>query len=232
LFDTRTYASGVVRNVDWDMTRRAPRTVQAYYTPSGGGAAVFWQNDAYTRDQAGNVTSITDQVPATGQAQCATYDGRNRLTQAWTVNPATSPCSTVPADTSTVWNTGTSPYRVKWTHTPAGNLASTATASVSGSTSSFTTRTYAYADTSSPNAVTSVAPALATTTGSDTYVYDAAGRMTSRTITPTDEPVHAIGTERGPPPHLSVQRSNSPTPLSHTALGSAREQPRTTATPP
>jgi RHS repeat-associated protein len=181
LYDGRTWASGATRNLDYDMTIRAPKTVQAYYTPTGG-TPVYWQNDTYTRDDGGNITSLTDKVQAPDQSQCFTYDTRNRLTQAWTTNPAVTPCATVPGTAATTWSTGTAPYRTKWSHTSTGNLSAVATASITGTTAAFTNRAYTYADTTHPGAVTSVAPQLGGTTGVDTYAYDTSGRMKSKTV--------------------------------------------------
>jgi RHS repeat-associated protein len=181
LFDQRDFASGIKRNIDYDMVRRSPSGVKAFYTNTSG-TNVYLQNDTYTRDLAGNITSITDAVQSPTQAQCFAYDARNRLTQAWTTNPNTTPCSSVPSDAATTWNTGASPYRVKWTHSTTNNLATANTATISGGTATWTNRAYAYTDTAHPNAHTAITPSTAATTGSDTFTYDTAGRMTSRKI--------------------------------------------------
>ncbi|MFI7589946.1 RHS repeat-associated core domain-containing protein [Spongisporangium articulatum] len=185
LYDGRTFASGAKRNIDWDMSRRLPSAVQTFYT--SGTASVYWQNDNYSRDLLGNVTSIAESTAL--QSQCFAYDARSRLTQAWTTNPGTNPCSSAPADTATTWNTGPSPYRVKYSYGATQNITAVNTAGINGSTATWTNRPYTYADTAHPAAVTGIVPSTAASTGSDSFTYDAGGRLTTRAVNGTSTSV-------------------------------------------
>lgn len=193
LLNTRTYNSvgsstDIVRKVVWDEVRRAPAEVNASY----GTGPTYLQRDQYERDSVGNVTAIIDRGPATtltnGQAQCFLYDGRNRLTEAWT-SAATASASGCPTtrlgEASTAWSAGVSPYRSTWTQAASGNgnLAAASTYAIVSGASVRTDNNYTYADTSSPNAVTGIAHVTGgVTASSDTFTYDEAGRQKTRAL--------------------------------------------------
>jgi RHS repeat-associated protein len=181
--DKRFFASGAIRDIDWDESWRAPSDVATYHQPAGQQYPTFWQLDTYTRDAVGNVTSVTDNAQAPAQAQCFAYDAWNRLTNARTSNPATSPCSSSsPADGDTSWNTGTAPYRARWSYSANEDITSVGTAAVTASGVQWTDRTYTRGDSAHPSAVTRIEPSAGQTGGADTFGYDAAGQMTSRLV--------------------------------------------------
>ncbi|MEU6805182.1 RHS repeat-associated core domain-containing protein [Streptomyces neyagawaensis] len=137
------------------------------------------QNDDYLRDNAGQLTDLADRI--TGQHQCSTFDELNRLTRAWTT-AATTGCSGpfTPDLTSSK-----DPYQLDYTYDGIGNLQKVTRTTATGSS----VRDYVYpgysADQSTytagaprPHAVATVK----TPTGTDSYTYDDAGRLKSRTV--------------------------------------------------
>ncbi|MEU3981757.1 RHS repeat-associated core domain-containing protein [Streptomyces sp. NPDC026672] len=130
----------------------------------------------YSYDDAGNVTKISDatSVPGGGGAdtQCYTYDGYQRLTEAWT--PTDADCS---ADRRTTTNLGgAAPYWSSYTYNSAGQRATETTHAASGATA----KTYCYKGGSSqPHTLlnTAAGPCANTTA---TYAYDADGNTTKR----------------------------------------------------
>ncbi|MFF7261395.1 RHS repeat-associated core domain-containing protein [Streptomyces sp. NPDC008159] len=137
------------------------------------------QNDDYLRDNAGQITDLADRI--TGQHQCSTFDELNRLTRAWTT-AATTGCSGpfTPDLTSSK-----DPYQLDYTYDGIGNLQKVTRTTATGSS----VRDYVYpgysADQSTytagaprPHAVSTVK----TPTGTDSYTYDDAGRLKSRTV--------------------------------------------------
>ncbi len=131
------------------------------------------QDLAYTYDQAGNVTSITDNADiGTGtDRQCFTYDAYRRLAEAWT--PKTAGCSA--GDRTTANLGGPAPYWNSYTYTDSGQRKTEKTST----TTAATTRTSCY-DSARPHAL------IATTTGTTCtgvaaqYVYDKTGNTTER----------------------------------------------------
>jgi RHS repeat-associated protein len=130
----------------------------------------------YTYDQAGNPTSITD-APTTGagDAQCFTYDGQRRLTQAWT--PANANCATAP---STAGLGGAAPYWFTDTFDPVGNRTERVEHGVAGDTTH--TYTYPAAGTAGAHTLTAVTAVGPDGTVTNTYGYDDAGNTTTRTV--------------------------------------------------
>ncbi|MGW3252455.1 RHS repeat-associated core domain-containing protein [Streptomyces fungicidicus] len=130
----------------------------------------------YSYDDAGNVTKIADTTTLAGtgkdDTQCFTYDGYQRLTEAWT--PTDADC----ADSGhTVANLGgAAPYWTSYTYNSAGQRATETAHGASGST----TTHYCYKEGSAqPHTL------LTTTTGSCTgaaqqYEYDPAGNTIKR----------------------------------------------------
>ena len=140
-----------------------------------GGTFTDVGNTAYSRDNAGNVTSSKDSV--TGQAECFSYDHLSELTQAWTPDSASN-CTTTP---STSVLGGPAPFWENFSYdTTTGNrLTETLHATTSSGTA--TTDTYAYpaAASAHPHAVSTVT-ATGGTTGTSTYKYDSDGSTTTR----------------------------------------------------
>nr|WP_322974643.1 RHS repeat-associated core domain-containing protein [Actinacidiphila epipremni] len=134
------------------------------------------QNLSYGYDTAGNVTHTFDPTTLGGTAQadneCYTYDGHQRLTDAWT--PTTPDCSTTGRTTGNLG--GASPYWTSYTYNDAG-LRTTQT-DHTPATSTLTTYCY---DPARPHALTSVLTAAATCTGTPAaYAYDPDGNTTTR----------------------------------------------------
>ncbi|WP_405868347.1 polymorphic toxin-type HINT domain-containing protein [Streptomyces sp. NBC_01515] len=130
----------------------------------------------FTHDDAGNVTSTFDTANLSGTGatdyQCFTYDGYQRLTDAWT--PSTASCATTGRTTSNLG--GASPYWTSYGYTSSG-LRTTETAHTGTGDSS---RTYCYNNTSNPHRLTATTTATSCTGVSATYVYDNIGDTTTR----------------------------------------------------
>ncbi|CAM5444141.1 Type IV secretion protein Rhs OS=Streptomyces aurantiogriseus OX=66870 GN=GCM10010251_83120 PE=4 SV=1 [Streptomyces aurantiogriseus] len=129
----------------------------------------------YTYDQAGNVTAISDPTTLGGTSsadtQCFTYDGHQRLIEAWT--PASQNC----ADTRSASSlSGPAPYWTSYTYNNAGQR----TSETAHKNTSTTKTTYCYTSTIQPHTLTG------TTTGTDCtnperpYKYDKTGNTWQR----------------------------------------------------
>ncbi|MCX4811802.1 polymorphic toxin-type HINT domain-containing protein [Streptomyces sp. NBC_01239] len=165
-----------------------------------GASSVAYDAD-YTYDASGNVLSIAD-TPAggTSDVQCFTYDGLQRLTDAWTssVTPngangtgsTQSACSSG-ASSSTVG--GVSPYWTEYGYDSLGNRKSDVRHGLNGTATA--TRSYVYGDGSGPNgtdsgphtvaSIMTKTDATATTpqvTSQDSYTYDASGNTATRVL--------------------------------------------------
>lgn len=114
------------------------------------------QDDSYSWDQAGNLTSITDNALHKPVATCFTYDGLNRLDHAWTTER--TDCSDSASETV---HDGPAGYNESWTYAKNGNITS--------ARSLLLKHDYAYEDDAHPHAVTEV--------GHDTFSYDANGAL-------------------------------------------------------
>ncbi|WP_230195997.1 polymorphic toxin-type HINT domain-containing protein [Streptomyces coriariae] len=129
----------------------------------------------YTYDQVGNVTSISDPATLGGASsadtQCFTYDGHQRLTEAWT--PASQKCS----DAASASNlSGPAPYSSSYSYNSAGQRTGETVHKSTGDTKT----TYCYTSTTQKHILTG------TTTKGDCaaperkYEYDAAGNSWHR----------------------------------------------------
>ncbi|WP_283136453.1 polymorphic toxin-type HINT domain-containing protein [Rhizohabitans arisaemae] len=170
---SRSYGSAgqIKRTLTWDegWNRVTNLTTQTRMNTT---APVTVQNDAYFYDVGDNIRRIADRALATPQNQCYDYDNRNRLIYAYT---------NTQADCSAGWyhgadSGGPDPYWEGYTYDAVGNITTKQTWADG-------LMTYNYppggAATVRPNAVTSVQHP-----GSrlDTYTYDAAGQLASRTV--------------------------------------------------
>jgi RHS repeat-associated protein len=184
---SRTYGNGVTRAYGWDTVTRALTGLSASFVTSESGSAqtAFVQKDSFTRDVMGRIVTSTNEVPvadntaAAGQvtAECFTYDGFNRLSGAWTVaGTGAATCGTAaPANaTATGWDASTTAYAAKWSYSTGGRITSL----VKGAAGAPATSAYTYTDTAHPAAVTQVTGGTTT----DSFGYDTAGRMVSRTV--------------------------------------------------
>jgi RHS repeat-associated protein len=136
----------------------------------------------YTYDQAGNVTSIADSTTLGGTSsadtQCFTYDGHQRLTEAWT--PASQKCTDTPSANALA---GPAPYWTSYTYNTAGQR--TTETEHTGSATSKTT--YCYTNTAQPHTLTGTTAKTDCTNPEKTYTYDTAGNTTKRPGTSTTQ---------------------------------------------
>ncbi|WP_456242710.1 RHS repeat-associated core domain-containing protein [Actinopolyspora lacussalsi] len=128
---------------------------------------------AYSYDPAGNITSIADQ-PRSGapDVQCFRYDYLRRLTEAWTTG---SQCSQDPATEDLG---GAAPYWRSYTYDEVGNRLTETRHSAGGDS----VREYSYEE--QGHALNSVSTGGAK---SGEFGYDAAGNMTSRKVSGSDQ---------------------------------------------
>ncbi|MEV5959783.1 RHS repeat-associated core domain-containing protein [Streptomyces sp. NPDC051987] len=130
----------------------------------------------FTYDQAGDVTSTFDTANLSGTGatdyQCFSYDGYQRLTDAWT--PSTASCATSGRATTNLG--GASPYWTTYTYTSSGLRTTATTHAGTGDT----TRTYCYNTTTKPHRLTAITTAASCTGVAATYVYDNLGDTTTR----------------------------------------------------
>ncbi|MGX9887002.1 RHS repeat-associated core domain-containing protein [Streptomyces sp. NPDC002276] len=129
----------------------------------------------YAYDDAGDVTSVTDPTTLGGTTaadyECFTYDGHQRLTEAWT--PATADCSATGRTTANLG--GASPYWTSYSYTDNGLRSTEKTHTSTGDS----TKNYCYGNATHPHALT--ATTLSACAGvTATYVYDATGDTTTR----------------------------------------------------
>ncbi|GAA2885652.1 type IV secretion protein Rhs [Actinoplanes cyaneus] len=124
----------------------------------------------YSYDALGNITKAAD-TPAAGTAetQCYTYDGLQRLTDAWT--PADGDCAVTPA---TDRLGGAAPYWKSWTFDGSTGNRKTEVTHTAAAT---TTVTSAYGQAGHPHAVSGTTSTSGTVRA---YTYDAAGNTISR----------------------------------------------------
>ncbi|MEW2545049.1 RHS repeat-associated core domain-containing protein [Streptomyces sp. NPDC047002] len=149
-----------------DGTRRLSNTHTLDQTNPG-----YTSDVDYAYDTAGNVTSINNKVGGP-DTQCFTYDGHQRLTEAWT--PGSHDCATAKSPGTLG---GPAPYWNSWTYTVAGLRDTRTVHTAIGDTSTTYTYPSVTADgTGQPHTLTS-----STTDGRTTsYTYDEAGNTTQR----------------------------------------------------
>ncbi|WP_460707501.1 polymorphic toxin-type HINT domain-containing protein [Myceligenerans halotolerans] len=158
-------------------------------------------NVKYAYDQAGNILSAKDVPTHEGMAadrQCYTYDGLNRLTEAWT--PDSGDCAEAPSIEGL--NNGVAPYWESFEYDSLGNrtartLRTPDGSDVDGGTSGGTQVVEDYlipggaagasgagdcsADAEGPHQVAAISVQAATGDACQTMAYDGAGNATSRT---------------------------------------------------
>ncbi|MEV0431357.1 ricin-type beta-trefoil lectin domain protein [Micromonospora sp. NPDC050495] len=173
---SRTYgdtgAGQLIRNYAWEpATGRLASISATLPDPALPGTRKTIQDDLYTYLSAGDISAVKDRTD--GQSQCYRYDGMHRLTEAFTT---TTDCATTPTDVAA---TGKQPYWDSYTFDNAGRRATdthrTGTAT--------TNRTYNYPALSQPQVHgTSSIAVTGSTTRTDTFGYDLAGNMRTRTV--------------------------------------------------
>ncbi|WP_051370875.1 RHS repeat-associated core domain-containing protein [Streptomyces sp. 142MFCol3.1] len=144
-------------------------------TVTAGSTTKVGQDDTFSRDLGGQLTGVLDGV--TGQSECYTYDELNRVTRAWTTQ-ATGGCSgaATPDLTSSL-----DPYDTTYTYDSIGNIQSVKDTTASGTT----TKDYNYPGYSADESTYTpeqAHPHAVTKAGSDSFGYNAAGQMNSRTV--------------------------------------------------
>ncbi|MFD1116916.1 RHS repeat-associated core domain-containing protein [Sphaerisporangium aureirubrum] len=172
----RAYGAGgkIKRTVNWDDTTgwisRVTTLVDAQTTTPRTA-----QDDQYFYDVSGRVTRVLDAASAVGggtpgQSECFAYDGLRRLTAAWTTTVAS--CAGGPGAADSL---GADPYKQQYGYDAVGNMSTL--------TDRGQTAAYHYPSPGPsgvrPNAVTSITRPGG---GTDTYGYDGAGNLTSRSV--------------------------------------------------
>lgn len=179
--DARTYGTDggtdatVSRAYAYDDTDGTGWLDNVTTTVTADGATRTAQDDTFAHDLGGQITGSTDGV--TKQSECFTYDELDRLTHAWTTG-ATDNCSgaATPDLTSSL-----DPYDQSYGYDDIGNLTSVEDTTATGST----TRDYSYPGYSSDGSAYTPEqprPHAVTQAGDDTFGYNDAGQMTSRTV--------------------------------------------------
>lgn len=142
-------------------------------------SGTVYQDEYYTYNDAGSVTSIKDLTNQYGAGpddnQCFSYDYFARLSAAWT--PANGNCA-APPSTSALG--GPSPYWQSWTYDAAGDRTAQTDHATAGDTTA--TSTYPAATATRPHAQTQVTTTGPAGTKTDTYQYDADGNTTTRAL--------------------------------------------------
>ncbi|MGV9349880.1 RHS repeat-associated core domain-containing protein [Streptomyces spiralis] len=144
-------------------------------TVTTGGTTKTVQDDSFARDLGGQITGSTDGV--TKQSECFTYDELNRISHAWTTQ-ATDGCTgaATPDLTSSL-----DPYDTAYTYDSIGNIQAVKETTAAGTT----TKNYTYPGYSADESTYTPEqprPHAVTKAGTDTFGYNNAGQMTSRSV--------------------------------------------------
>lgn len=149
------------------------------------GIAGVDRSTTYTYDAVGDILSMSDTSRDGTDNQCFTYDGLQRLTQAWAQGAAG--CAGTP--TAAVLG-GPAPYWQSTTYKTNGSRATQTTHDPAGSTARDVTRTYTYPDAGQPRPHTLSKVDTTGPNGStaqDLYSYDQAGDTTTRNVGGTSQ---------------------------------------------
>ncbi|WP_405968698.1 RHS repeat-associated core domain-containing protein [Streptomyces sp. NBC_00015] len=135
------------------------------------------QDLTYTYDQTGNVTAISDPtlLGGTGSAdtQCFTYDGHQRLTEAWT--PASQKCGDAKSASGL---SGPAPYWSSYSYNAAGQRTAETVHKSTGDTR--TTYCYPTTLTAQPHTLTGTTTKTDCATPERSYDYDKSGNTWHR----------------------------------------------------
>ncbi|WP_370351354.1 RHS repeat-associated core domain-containing protein [Catenulispora sp. EB89] len=196
----------VLRSTYGDMPNQAVQTI-GYDTATGRvlsdtvdketGTTTSVDVTNYTYNAAGQITSAQDKQDSSNtDLQCYGYDYAGHLTTAWSDTGATTTAAspTVPgiggcanaaptAATASKQVGGPAPYWQTYSFDIAGNRTGETDHNTAGTTAGDVTHTYNYpaAGANQPNTSTSTTISGGTT-GTDTFVYDAAGNTTTRKL--------------------------------------------------
>ncbi|MGK4579091.1 polymorphic toxin-type HINT domain-containing protein [Kitasatospora sp. HPMI-4] len=167
----------VTNTYEWGTQRLATSRTDQYGVPTPA------RGVAYTYDQAGNVTSVTDTSRSGTDRQCFQYDYLARLTEAFT--PAGASCPATPDATALG---GPAPYWTSYTYNTNGTRASETQHDPTGNSAqdSKTTYTYPAATAVRPHTLTSISRVTGAlgTPVVESYGYDISGNTTARHLTP------------------------------------------------
>ncbi|GHF76287.1 hypothetical protein GCM10018790_62780 [Kitasatospora xanthocidica] len=168
----------VTNSYEWGTQRLAASRTDEYGVTGALRAA------AYTYDQAGNITSLTDSTPAGVDRQCFQYDYQVRLTEAFT--PSGTGCPSAPDGASLG---GPAPYWNSYTYNTNGTRAGETRHDPKGNPTLDTTTGYAYpaATGTRPHALGSTSTAVGPvgTPAVESYDYDASGNTVGRHLKPS-----------------------------------------------
>ncbi|MGW8328424.1 RHS repeat-associated core domain-containing protein [Streptomyces sp. NPDC055897] len=138
---------------------------------------------AYTYDDAGNVTSLSDVSRTTTDRQCFQYDYLARLTQAFTPTDATCPDT---PDGSKLG--GPAPYWTSYSYNPDGTRKTETQHDPTGNSAADKTRAYTYPTSGAahPHSLLSTTTQTGNTGTpvAETYDYDESGNTTGRHLNP------------------------------------------------
>ncbi|WP_329456285.1 polymorphic toxin-type HINT domain-containing protein [Streptomyces sp. NBC_01497] len=169
--DTAKWAQ--ISNTYEDGTRRLTRQLVTDDTGTG-----VVQDTNYTYDDSGNPTSVDTRADGVDDTQCYSYDGHDRLTEAWT---PTDGCAASPSEAMLG---GPAPYWQSYGYDQVGDRTKLVNHGT-GSEASDATTTYTYpvAGSSQPHALdSSVTTQPGQPDKTDSYDYDSAGNTTTRTV--------------------------------------------------
>ncbi|WP_069466074.1 RHS repeat domain-containing protein, partial [Actinacidiphila rubida] len=166
--------SWVTDTYEWGTQRLQTSRVDRY------GIAGVDRYTTYGYDQEGNVLSVSDTSRDGTDNQCFSYDGLQRLTEAWA--QGTTTCAATP---SAGVLGGPAPYWQSFTYKPSGLRDTETDHDPGGNTASDVGKTYHYPAPGQPRAhtltgVDTTGPGGAT--AKDSYVYDEIGDTTTRDV--------------------------------------------------
>ncbi|MEU1287897.1 RHS repeat-associated core domain-containing protein, partial [Kitasatospora sp. NPDC005856] len=168
----------VTNGYEWGTQRLTSSRTDQY------GVTEAARSAAYTYDQAGNVTSVTDTSRSGTDRQCFRYDYLARLTDAFT--PAGADCAPAPSGSALG---GPAPYWTSWTYNTDGTRAGETRHDPTGNTGQDSTTSYTYpAPTAArPHSLTSTSTVTGTVGAPvvESYDYDATGHTTGRHLAPS-----------------------------------------------
>ncbi|MEU8927601.1 RHS repeat-associated core domain-containing protein [Kitasatospora sp. NPDC048545] len=168
----------VTNSYEWGTQRLASSRTDEYGVTGALRAA------AYTYDQAGNITSLTDSTPAGVDRQCFQYDYQVRLTEAFT--PSGTDCPSAPDGASLG---GPAPYWSSYTYNTNGTRAGETRHDPKGNPTLDTTTGYGYpaATGTRPHALGSTSTTVGSvgTPAVESYEYDDSGNTVGRHLKPS-----------------------------------------------
>ncbi|MER7752609.1 RHS repeat-associated core domain-containing protein [Kitasatospora sp. NPDC097643] len=168
----------VTNSYEWGTQRLATTRTDEY------GVATALRAAAYTYDQAGNITSLTDTTGSTVDRQCFQYDYQLRLTEAFT--PSGTSCPATPDGKSLG---GPAPYWSSYRYNVNGTRAGETRHDPTGNTGLDVTAGYGYpsATGTRPHTLSNTSTVVGSvgTPAVESYDYDTAGNTVGRHLKPS-----------------------------------------------